>query len=102
MVSYFPNGKFDEIPHLFKIDYWHNGMLALIADNEAKLYPYKKILILINPTLEKKTFELDEYYQLLVDVKSKGENIMMKNGMIGALFSAAILKAPLVSGRGFR
>ena len=85
MVSYFPNGKFDEIPHLFKIDYWHNGMLALIADNEAKLYPYKKILILINPTLDKKTFELDEYYQLLVDVKSKGENIMMKNGMIAPL-----------------
>ena len=85
MVSYFPNEKFDDIPKLFKIDYWHNGMLALIADNEAKLYPYKKLLILYNPTLDKKTYELDEYYQLLVDVKSKGENIMMKNGMIAPL-----------------
>jgi len=60
-------------------------MLCLIADDEKKMEPYKKILILINPTLDKKTYELDDYYKLLVDVKSKGENIMMKNGMIAPL-----------------
>ena len=85
MVNYFPNGKLDEVPNLFKMDYWHNGMLCLIADDEAKLHPYEKILILINPTLDKKTYELDDYYKLLVDVKSKGESIMMKNGMIAPL-----------------
>ena len=85
MLSYFPNKRFDELRLAFKLQYWHNNMLAYYLDEEEKIDPYKKVVILLNPTLEQKTYELDDYYKLVVDVKSKGEAIMMKNGIIPPL-----------------
>ncbi len=85
MMSYFPNGNFVEFPNLFETQYWNNDMIAFFAEQKEKLEPYNKIAILVNPTLDKKTYELDDYYQLLVDVSHKGENIMMKNGIIPPL-----------------
>ena len=92
MVSYFPGSRFDDIPHLFKVQYWNNSMIAYYVDDEEKMKPYKKIAVLLNPTLEKKTYELDDYYKLLVDVKAKGEDIMMKNGIIPPLSVQILIK----------
>ena len=92
MVSYFPGSRFDEIPQLFKVQYWNNSMIAYYVDDEEKMKPYKKIAVLLNPTLEKKTYELDDYYKLLVDVKAKGEDIMMKNGIIPPLSVQILIK----------
>ena len=77
--------SYEQMNSLFSTEYWGNGMLALYCSNRKEIAPQKKILLLINPTLEKKTFELDDYYQLLVDVDYKGEKIIMKNGIISPL-----------------
>ena len=60
-------------------------MMAYFSDRSEYIKPFKKIAILLNPTLEPKTYELDDYYRLLVDIKGSGEEINMKNGIISPL-----------------
>ena len=74
-----------EIPSKFTTQYWNNGMMALCSDKHEFLTPYKKMAVLINPTLDKQTYELDEYYKLVVNAEDKGEAINMKNGIIAPL-----------------
>ena len=74
-----------KVSSLIDTQYWNNQMIAFSCDKSEYIKPYKKIAILINPTLEKKTYELDDYYRLLVDTKRNGEEINMKNGIIPPL-----------------
>ena len=59
--------------------------MAYYSDKSEIFAPYKKVLVLINPTLEQKTYNLDEYFQLFVDPAQKGDAIIMKNGIIPPL-----------------
>ena len=77
--------NYNDFNRIFDTSYWNNGMLAVSTNKYDHIAPYKKVLVLINPTLDKKTFELDDYYQMLVDIDYKGDKINMKNGMIPPL-----------------
>ena len=81
----FDNVDIKKIPSLYNTQYWGNGMMALYSDKSEMISPYKKMAVLINPTLEKQTYELDDYYRLLVNANDKGEAINMKNGIIPPL-----------------
>ena len=81
----FDNVDVKKIPSLYNTQYWGNGMMALYSDKSEMISPYKKMAVLINPTLEKQTYELDDYYRLLVNANDKGEAINMKNGIIPPL-----------------
>jgi len=75
----------EKINEIFETQYWNNGVLAFYSDKEEYLGNFKKVYVLINPTLDKKVYSLDDYYQLLVDPGRKGEAIIMKNGIIPPL-----------------
>ena len=75
----------NDINRVFDTQYWNNGVIVYYSDKEASIAPLKKILVLINPTLQSKTYELDDYFQLLVGFSGKGETINVKNGMISPL-----------------
>ena len=69
----------------FDVSYWGNGILAYSSDKAKPLTGWSKVAILINPTLVKQVYELDDYYSLLLGIDEKGEEINMKNGMIPPL-----------------
>ena len=75
----------NDLNKVFDTQYWGNGMMAYFSDRSEYIKPFKNIAILLNPTLEPKTYELDDYYRLLVDIKGSGEEINMKNGIISPL-----------------
>ena len=75
----------NDFNQLFDTQYWNNGVIVYTCDKNAKMPNLKKVIALINPTLEAKTYELDDYYELLVSYGNKGERINIKNGMISPL-----------------
>ncbi len=85
MFSFFNVENANEINKVFDTQYWGNGMMAYFSDKEQYIKPHKKIAILINPTTSQKTYELDDYYRLFVDIAGNGEKINMKNGIIPPL-----------------
>lgn len=85
MFSFFHAETSNDINKVFDTQYWGNGMMAYQSDKSDYIKPFKKIAILINPTNAPKTYELDDYYRLLVDLSSTGEEINMKNGIIAPL-----------------
>ena len=85
MFSFFHAETSNDINKVFDTQYWGNGMMAYQSDKSDFIKPFKKIAILINPTNAPKTYELDDYYRLLVDLSSTGEEINMKNGIIAPL-----------------
>ncbi len=74
-----------EVNNIFETQYWGNGMLVFTSEKSEYLKPFNKLSILINPTKEKKTYELDDYYHLLVNGGKQGQDIIMKNGIIPPL-----------------
>ena len=85
IFTFFKEREIENFGNIFKTQYWNNGMLAFYYESEKKIGDIKKIAILVNPTLEKKTYELDDYYQLLLEMNVKGDVINMKNGIIAPL-----------------
>ena len=71
----------EDIKGVFEISHWGNGVYALTAKNKNIIDHEKEFVILINPTNQKVTFELDDYYTVIdgVDVK---EAINVKNGFL--------------------
>ena len=67
------------------IDYWGNGIIALSNEKAGEFSEYKKFAVLINPSNENKTYELDDYYYLLTDLINKGDKIHVKNGILPPL-----------------
>ncbi len=75
----------NDVLNAFDVSYWGNGILAYSSDKAKPLTGWSKVAILINPTLVKQVYELDDYYSLLLGIHEKGEEINMKNGMIPPL-----------------
>ena len=84
LIDFFKENEIDDPSKLFSIQYWNNGMIAYYYDKKA-IGGYQKLAVLVNPTTQKKTYELDDYYRLLVFNSAKGEEINMKNGIIPPL-----------------
>ena len=71
----------EDIKGFFEISHWDNGIYELTAKDKNLLDHEKEFAILINPTSEKITFELDGYYSVLYGIDSK-DDLMVKNGFI--------------------
>ena len=84
LKSYIKFDKHEEINQIFETQYWNNDMMVFYTEKD-NIAPLKKLLVLINPTLEKKTYELDDYFSLLLSLDNKGDQINMKNGIIPPL-----------------
>ena len=85
MFSFFEVANAKEFLKVFETQYWDNEMIAFNCDKDAHSKRFKKVAVLVNPTKEKKTYELDDYYSLVVDTEHKGEKIRVKNGIIPPL-----------------
>ena len=85
VFDFFKKNKIKNFENIFKTQYWNNNMLAFYYESDKPIGDIKKLAILINPTLEKKTYELDDYYQLLLQTNVKSDAINMKNGIIAPL-----------------
>lgn len=75
----------EDLNKAFDVQYWGNDILAYFSDKANYIAPNKKIAILINPTLETKTYELDDYYRLIERINNQKDTINMKNGIISPL-----------------
>ena len=71
----------DDLQDFFKIEHWDNGIYCLSAKNKNVLDNEKEFIILINPTNNVISFELDDYYTIL-EGNNKGEEINIKNGFL--------------------
>ena len=92
MMSYFHIDNVNDFNKILDNQYWGNGIMAYFAEKDEYIKPYKKIAILVNPTNEAKTYELDDYFSLLVDFDHMGEKINMKNGIIPPLAIQVLFK----------
>ena len=72
---------------MFRFKKWGNDLLCMTSDNRPELLPYKKIVILFNPTNETKQYELNDYYAY---ISLRNDKSFIKNGIIPAC-SAQIL-----------
>ena len=70
-----------EMKGFFEISHWGNDVYALVAKDKNIIDHEKEFVILINPTGEKITFELDDYYTVIDGVDIKNE-IKVKNGFL--------------------
>ena len=70
-----------ELKDFFEISHWDNGIYALTARNKNVIDHEKEFVILINPTNQKISFELDDYYTV-VDGANVKEAINVKNGFL--------------------
>ena len=93
MSDFFKDIKEDVLVSSFDVSYWNNGMMVYTCDKAEIIKPFKKLAILINPTLEQKTYELDDYYRLLMNIKKiKEDAVNMKNGIIPPLTIQVLYK----------
>ena len=76
-----------DVAQMFRFKKWGNDLLCMTSDNRPELLPYKKIVILFNPTNETKQYELNDYYAY---ISLRNDKSFIKNGIIPAC-SAQIL-----------
>ena len=79
-----------DVATLFKFRHWGNDILCLYAENREEIKPYKRLIILYNPTNENKQYELNDYYAFISVRNAKKGISYIKNGIISAC-SAQIL-----------
>ena len=71
----------EDIKNVFEVSHWDNGIYALSVKKKDVDNKEEKLLILINPTVNSISFELDDYYKVLKgDINDKFVNI--KNGFL--------------------
>lgn len=79
------NDDVDAIKKMFKLERKESGLYVASEENNIKIAPYQKIMIIINPTNEAKNYELDDYY---IHVSAKKINnttpIYIKHGILPA------------------
>ena len=80
-LGYVSLSKPNEMENFFQISHWDNGAYCLVAKDKNIIDHEKEFIILINPTNEKISFELDSYYTVLEGVDEEDE-INIKNGFI--------------------
>ena len=73
--------KKEDLDKFFEISHWDNGVYALTARNKNIIDHEKEFVILINPTNQKISFELDDYYTV-IDGTNVKEAINVKNGFL--------------------
>jgi len=73
--------KPEEMENFFQISHWDNGVYCLLAKEKNIIANEKEFVILINPTEEKISFELDDYYTVVEGVGKETE-INIKNGFL--------------------
>ncbi len=73
------------IPNVLDVQYWDNGVVAFSTDKEKNIDGNKKIAVLVNPTLDTKTYELDDYYSVFISLKKGDVGTKMKNGILPPL-----------------
>ena len=84
-LPFLHNDNAEETKLIFNNIFWKNDLLYLIAENNPYITPYKKVILICNPTKENKQYELDDYYSYLSANKYSGGNtIYIKNGIISA------------------
>ena len=71
----------EELKGFFEISHWENGVYVLTAKDKNIHDHEKEFVILINPSKEQVTIELDDYYTLIGGVNAKDE-ISIKNSFI--------------------
>lgn len=80
-LSYTHLHELEELKGFFEISHWGNGVYSLTAKNKNLHDNEKEFVILINPTNENISFQLDDYYTVLDGVNVKDE-INVKNGFL--------------------
>ena len=85
MYSFLNADNITKVNAMFDTAYWNNGILAFSCERAQIIKPYKKMAIIINPLNETKTYELDDYYKMVVDVTHRSQPVFTKNGMIPPL-----------------
>ncbi|MBQ6730938.1 MAG: type I pullulanase [Bacilli bacterium] len=73
----------EDLKDFFEISHWDNGVYVLIARNKNIICQEKEFVLLINPTSNAVSFELDDYYTVLEGVKDE-QSINVKNGFLPA------------------
>ena len=80
-LAYTHLSNVEDIKGFFEISHWDNGVYALTAKDKNVFANEKEFVILINPTSEKISFELDDYYTVLNGIDD-GKAINVKNGFL--------------------
>ena len=84
-LPFLHNDNAEETKNIFNNIYWKNDLLYLESENTPLIAPYKKVVLICNPTKVNKQYELDNYYSYLSATKYSGGNtIYIKNGIISA------------------
>ena len=71
----------DDLKDLFEISHWDNGVYVLVARNKNIVCQEKEFVLMINPTNQAVSFELDDYYTVLEGVNDE-QTINVKNGFL--------------------
>ena len=80
-LAYTHLSTYQDIKDFFEVSHWDNGIYALTAKNKNVFNNEKEFVILINPTNEKISFVLDDYYTVINGVDAK-QAINVKNGFL--------------------
>ena len=90
-LGYLKNYESADMKDFFEISHWDNGVYVLVAKNKNVICQEKEFVIMINPTKENVSFELDDYYTVLESIESE-KNINIKNGFLPGCKSLMLFK----------
>ena len=90
-LGYLKNYESADMKDFFEISHWDNGVYVLVAKNKNVICQEKEFVIMINPTKENVSFELDDYYTVLESIESE-QNINIKNGFLPGCKSFMLFK----------
>ena len=79
---------------VLETQYWGNGVLCYSSEKRERIGGNQKIAVLINPTTDSKSYELDDYYSIFLDVtnKKRDDSLNMKNGILSPLTVLLLFK----------
>ena len=79
---------------VLETQYWGNGVLCYSSEKRERIGGNQKVAVLINPTTDSKSYELDDYYSIFLDVtnKKRDDSLNMKNGILSPLTVLLLFK----------
>ena len=80
-LGYLKLFKSEDLKDFFEISHWDNGVYVLAARNKNVYCHEKEFVILLNPTDQDISFELDDYYTVLGGINDE-KSIKIKNGFL--------------------
>ena len=81
----------EDMKDFFEISHWDNGVYVLIAKDKNIINHEREFVIMINPTSEPISFELDDYYLVLEGLDEK-QSLEIKNGFLPGCKLMMLLK----------